>query len=58
MTARAGTGPEAFPIQTAENEGLPTTPPKVARPGRTTRPLSKDKTALPGQDVAPREEKT
>lgn len=58
MTARAGTGPEAFPIQTAENEGLPTRSPEAARPGHTTRHLSKDKTAWPGQDVGPPEETT
>lgn len=35
MTARTPTGPAAFPIQTAENEGMP---PKTRKPDKQVRP--------------------
>jgi hypothetical protein len=57
MTARAGTGPEAFPIQAAENEGMPT-PRKVPGPGRNPGRLSTGKPGPSGHDLAHQEEKT
>ena len=58
MTAHAGTGPDAFPIQTAENEGMPTLSGKASGSGRNTRRHTVGKPASSGHDVAPQEEET
>jgi len=57
MTARAGTGPEAFPIQAAETEGMPI-PRKAPSPGRNPGRPSTGKPCPSGQDLAHQEEKT